>query len=77
MANLLQWHVMSETTARRLILAISFLLLACCTTLVLKMLPELTLWVSLVLITSISLAWVVLSWQMPRLITVKPAAESR
>jgi hypothetical protein len=59
---------MSETAARRLALGAGFLLLAACTTLVLKMLPEFTVWPSISLVACVALAWVVLGSQIPKLV---------
>ncbi len=68
MKRLLRWHVVSEVTARRLSWGASFLLLATCTALVLRMLPEFGLWASTGLVASVALAWVVLGSQLPRMV---------
>jgi hypothetical protein len=66
MKRLLSWRVSSDATARRCAWGAGFLLLAACTTLVLKMLPEFGVWSSIGLIGSVALAWVVLGAQLPK-----------
>jgi hypothetical protein len=68
MVKLLRRHVMSELAARRFAWATAFVLGAACTTLVLKMLPELGVWASIGLVSGAALAWVVLGTQLPRMI---------
>jgi hypothetical protein len=66
MSKFLCWRVVSEATARRISWAAGFLLLAACTALVLKALPDFGPWASIGLVASVALAWVVLGWQFPR-----------
>jgi hypothetical protein len=68
MKRLLRWRVASELTARRLAWAAGFLLLATCTALVLKVLPEFGLWTSIGLVSCVALAWVVIGGQLPKVI---------
>ena len=67
MKSLLQWHVLSEMTARRFAWCAGFVLLAVCTALVVKMLPELGVWAGIGLVSSVVLAWVVVGAQFPRM----------
>jgi hypothetical protein len=66
MKRLLRWHVASEMTARRCAWGAGFLLLAACTALVLKALPEFGVWSSIGLVGCVALAWVVLGAQLPK-----------
>jgi hypothetical protein len=68
MRRLLHRQVLAETTARRLSWGAGFLLLSACTTLVLKALPEFGLGGAVGLVASVALAWVVLGWQLPRVL---------
>ena len=68
MIKLLRRHVISEPAARRFAWGAAFVLGAVCTTLVLKMLPELGVWASIGLVSGVALAWVVLGTQLPRMI---------
>jgi hypothetical protein len=68
MSKFLRWRVLSELAARRFAWSAGFLLLAACTALVLKALPEFGPWASIGLVASVALAWVVLGSQLPRVI---------
>jgi hypothetical protein len=68
MKSLLSRRVASEVTARRFAWAAGFLLLATCTALVLKALPELSVWASIGLVSGVALAWVVIGAQLPRVV---------
>jgi hypothetical protein len=68
MTRLLRLHVVSEVTARRFLWSAAFLLLAACTALVLKMLPEFGVGASIGLVSGVALAWVVIGAQLPRMI---------
>jgi hypothetical protein len=67
MIKLLRRHVISEPAARRFAWGAAFVLGAVCTTLVLKMLPELGVWTRIGLVSGVALAWVVLGMQFPRM----------
>jgi hypothetical protein len=58
MKRLLAWHVLSEMTVCRVAWFAAFALGATCTTLVLKMLPEFGVLASVVLVSSVALAWI-------------------
>ena len=68
MIKLWRRHVMYELAARRFAWGAAFVLGAACTTLVLKMLPEFSVWASIGLVSGVALAWVVLGTQFPRMI---------
>jgi hypothetical protein len=60
--------VVSELTARRFGWGAGFLLLAACTALVLKALPEFGAWSGIGLVSCVALAWVVIGAQLPRMV---------
>jgi hypothetical protein len=68
MKPLLHWHVVSEMAARRCLWSAACVLLAACTGLVLKMLPEFGVWTSRGMVSGLALAWVVVGTQFPRMI---------
>ena len=68
MRRLLRRHVVSEMTARRYCWVAAFLLLAACTALVLKALPDLNVWASFGLVSAVALAWLVIGALLPRMI---------
>jgi hypothetical protein len=68
MMRFLRWRVASEMTARRVAWGAGFLLLAACTALVLKMLPEFGLSASMGLVSAVALGWVVVGSQLPRVV---------
>jgi len=74
MTNLLGRSVLSEMAARRLGWAVGFVLLAGCTALVLKALPEFGVAASVGLVTAVALAWVVVGAQLPRVVRAEPGA---
>jgi hypothetical protein len=59
---------MSERAARRFGWGAGFLVLAGCTTLVLKALPKFGLAASTGLVTALAVAWVVVGSQLPKVI---------
>jgi len=67
MMNLLCQRVLSEVTARRFGWATGFLVLASCTALVANVLPEFDVAARLGLVSAISLAWMVVGSQLPKL----------
>jgi len=68
MRKFLRQHVLSETSARRFGWAAGFALLASCTALVLKALPEFGVAASVSLVSAVALAWVVVGSQFPRVL---------
>ena len=74
MAKLLGLRVLSETTARRFGWAAGFVILASCTALVLKALPEFGVAASIGLVSAVALAWVVVGAQLPKVIRAEPRA---
>jgi hypothetical protein len=74
MTNLLRRSVLSERAARRFGWAAGFLLLASCTALVLKALPECGVALSVGLVAAVALAWVALGAQLPNVVHAEPAA---
>ena len=70
MKRLLRSQVASELTARRFIWSGGFLLLAACTVLVLKSLPEFGIWSSIGLVSCVALAWLIIGAQFPRVVRV-------
>jgi hypothetical protein len=68
MTKLLRQRVLSEMAARRFGWAASFVLLASCTALVLKALPEFGVAASVSLVSAVAFAWVVIGSQVPRVI---------
>jgi hypothetical protein len=66
MMRLLHRRVMSEMSARWFGWAVGFMLLASCTALVLKALPEFGVAASVGLVLAIALAWVVVGSQLPK-----------
>lgn len=71
MTRLLRRRVTSEGVALRFIWAAGFLLLATCTALVLKALPDFGVAGSIGLVTAVAFAWVVAGSQLPKV--VRPA----
>jgi predicted RND superfamily exporter protein len=61
-------NVLSETGARRLAWAAGFGIVASCTALVLRMLPEFGVAASIGLVTAVASAWVVLGSQLQRVV---------
>jgi hypothetical protein len=74
MTKLLHRHVVSEMAARRLGWAAGFALLAGCTTLVLKALPQFGVAASAGLVSATALAWVVVGSQLPKAVRAEPGA---
>jgi len=74
MTNLMRRHVVSEMTARRFGWAAGFMVLASCTALVLKALPEFGVAASVGLVSAVALAWVVVGAQLPKVIRGEPEA---
>jgi len=68
MTKLLRQRVLSEMAARRFAWIAGFVLLASCTVLVLKALPEFGVGTSVGLVSAVGLAWVVVGAQFPRVI---------
>jgi hypothetical protein len=68
MTKLFSRNVLSEMAARRLAWGLGFAVLASCTALVLKALPELGLALSVGLVSAVALAWVVVGSQLPRVV---------
>jgi len=68
MRRLLLWPVASERIARCFGWGAGMLLLAACTALVLKALPEFGPWSSISLVAWVALAWVMLGWQLPNVV---------
>jgi hypothetical protein len=73
MMKVMRQHVFSEMAARRFGWAAGFGVLATCTALVLKALPEFGLAASVGLVSAVALAWVVVGSQLPKV--VWPRAE--
>jgi hypothetical protein len=67
MMKLLHRNVMSEMAARRFGWAAGFVVLASCTALALKALPEFGVAASIGLVSAIALAWVVVGSQLPKI----------
>jgi len=74
MTKLLRQRVLSEMAARRFGWAAGFVLLASCTALVLKALPEFGVAASVGLVSAIALAWVVVGAQLPKVVLAEQAA---
>ena len=74
MRKLLRQRVLSEMAARRFGWAAGFLLLASCTALVLKALPDFGVAASVGLVSAVALAWVVVGAQFPKVIRAEQAA---
>ena len=74
MTKLLRQRVLSEMAARRFGWAAGFALLASCTAMVLKALPEFGVAASVGLVTAVALAWVVVGAQLPRVVRAEPGA---
>jgi hypothetical protein len=74
MTKLLRRRVLSEMGARRLGWAVGFGLLASCTALVLKALPEFSVAWSAGLVSAVALAWVVVGSQLPKVVRAEPSA---
>jgi hypothetical protein len=68
MTKLLRQHVLSEMAARRLGWVAGFAILAGCTALVLRALPEFGVASSIGLVSAVALAWVVLGAQLPKVL---------
>jgi hypothetical protein len=66
MKKLLGRGVLSEVAARRLGWVAGFLVLASCTALVLKALPQFGVEASVGLVSAVALAWVVVGAQLPK-----------
>jgi hypothetical protein len=77
MRKLLRQRVLSEMAARRFGWAAGFVVLASCTALVLKALPEFGLAASVGLVSAVALAWVVVGSQLPRLARAEAAPPER
>ena len=71
MMKLLRQRVLAEMTARRLGWVAGFVILASCTALVLKALPEFGVTVSLGLISALAFAWLVVGSQLPKVYAFK------
>jgi hypothetical protein len=65
MMKLLRRRVMSEMAARRFAWAAGFTVLATCTALVLKALPEFGAAASVGLVFAVAVGWLVIGWQFP------------
>ena len=74
MTNLLRQRVLSEMAARRFGWAAGLVILASCTALVLKALPECGVALSVGLVAAVALAWVVLGAQLPKVAHAEPGA---
>ena len=74
MTRLLSQQVLSEKGARRFGWAAGFVLLASCTALVLKALPEFGVAASVGLVSAVALAWVVVGSQIPKVFRAEPSA---
>ena len=74
MTKLLRRSVLSEMAGRRFGWAAGFLLLASCTALVLKALPELGVAASVGLVAAVAVAWVVVGAQLPKVVHAEPGA---
>jgi hypothetical protein len=74
MTKLFRRQVVSEMTARRVGWAAGFALLASCTALVLKALPEFGVAASVGLVSAVALAWVVVGAQLPKVVRAEPGA---
>jgi hypothetical protein len=72
MTNLLRQRVLSEMAARRFGWAAGFVVLASCTALVLKALPEFGVAASVGLVSAVALAWVVVGSQLPKVVRAEP-----
>jgi len=68
MTKLLRRSVLSELTACRFGWAAGFVVLASCTALVLKALPEFGVAASVGLVTAVASAWVVIGVQVPKVV---------
>jgi hypothetical protein len=74
MMKVLRQRVLSEMAARRFGWAAGFVLLASCTALVLKALPELAVVASIGLVWTVALAWVVVGSQLPKVVRAERGA---
>jgi hypothetical protein len=74
MRKLLYQHVLSEMAACRLAWAAGFMILVCCTALVLKALPELDVAASIGLVSAVAIAWFVVGSQLASVVRAKPKA---
>jgi predicted RND superfamily exporter protein len=74
MANVLRQHVLSEEAARRFAWAAGFMILASCTALVLKALPQFGVAASVGLVSAVAIAWVVVGSQLPKVLRPDRAA---
>jgi hypothetical protein len=74
MATVWRRRVLSEMGARRLGWAAGFGLLASCTALVLRALPEFSVAASVGLVWAVALAWVVVGSQFPKVVRTEPGA---
>ena len=72
MTKLLRRRVLSEMGARRLGSAAGIGLLASCTALALKALPEFSVASSVGLVSAVALAWVVVGSQVPKVVRAEP-----
>jgi hypothetical protein len=66
MERFLHRDILSELSARRFAWSAGFVLLATCTTLVLKSLHSFGVSASVGLVSAIAMAWVMLGWQGPK-----------
>jgi hypothetical protein len=73
MTKLLRQCVLSEIAACRFGWTAGFVVLASCTALVLKALPEFGVSASVGLVSAIALAWVVVGAQLPKVVRAEPA----
>jgi len=74
MMKVMRQQVLSEMAARRFGWAGGFVVLATCTALVLKALPEFGVVASVGLVSAIALAWMVVGSQLPKVVCAKPDA---
>jgi hypothetical protein len=63
MFRFLKWRVMSEASAERFAWVVGFGFLVVCTTLMLKMFPELPLLTCTILVGCVSAGWLVIGWE--------------
>jgi hypothetical protein len=76
MTKLLRQRVLSEMAARQFGWAAGFALLASCTAMVLKALPEFGVAASVSLVSVVAFAWVVIGSQVPKVIRDEQGKES-
>jgi hypothetical protein len=74
MTKLLRRRVLSEVGARRLGWAAGCIVLASCTALVLKALPEFSVAASVGLVSAVGLGWTVVGSQLPKAVRAAPGA---